>query len=183
MATPARRRASNPALIAYIRPEAVASRIIKRHAEGAHDVARRLLVEELCERGPAHRYELAVNLAQHALDSLAAVRARAEAEGLSWTVALPDPATGALVTIADAGSTGAGMAVRLLDAMHRSQGGQLEADRDAAEVQEEAMGAEPAVLAAFLTALTAFAARASHGGAVSGHALPGGFAPSRPDPR
>jgi hypothetical protein len=137
----------------------LAQRIVQRQQHGRADIAAELIMRALATSDADHTFALALALAEQGLQAVEESRLDAAAAERAWQPAMRTSA-GTLVTPADSAIEPIPLAMRLLDAMHRSMAGDKEsAVAELGHTYEQASAAPDEVFHGMFAALATYAAR------------------------
>lgn len=136
----------------------LAERIVQRQQLGRPDIAAELIMRALATSDADHTFALALALAEQGLLAVEESRLEAATNERAWQPAMRAEAD-VLVTPADESTAPIPLAVRMLDAMHRSMVGDQQAVTDLGRIYEQASAAADGVFHGMFAALATYAAR------------------------
>ncbi len=153
----------------------IAARIVHRQQRGQFEVAAKLIVRALATSDADLTFAFALALAEQALIAVEDDRVNAAEQGMQWRPAMMEDEQ--LVTADSTTVSPVALAMRLIEAMHRSMDGEPNAVAEIGEVYEVAAVADDAVFQGMFAALASYAAHAlndevrvlNHDAATCGH--------------
>lgn len=146
----------------------LAQRIVLRYQQRRYEVVAELIARALATSDEDQTFALALALTDQALSSVEESRLDAVTTGRGWQPAMPGPG-GVLITPADTSVAPIPLAMRLIDAMHRSVAldkddpGKQRALADLGVIYETAAAADIEVFRGLFAALASYAAHGRAG--------------------